>query len=56
MKHRMAVGASVALLLVGSVLAGETLKSGPQVGDHVPGPFNPLNINGGSAGQKVCQV
>ena len=56
MKQRIAVGALAALLLAGSVLAEEALKSGPEVGDRVPGPFSPLNINGASAGQKVCQV
>jgi len=57
MTNRIAVGTSVALvLLVGSVIAAETLKSGPQPGDMIPGPFNPLNVTGGNAGQKVCQV
>ena len=44
------------LLLVGGVLAGGTLKSGPQVGDKITTPFNPLNVNGDYAGKKVCQV
>ena len=56
MKHRIVIGASLALLLVSCVLGEETLKSGPQVGDQIPGPFHPLNINGASAGQKACQV
>jgi hypothetical protein len=57
MKHRMAIGASLGLmLLAGSVLAGETLKSGPQIGDKIFTPFNPLNLNGRAAGQKACQV
>jgi hypothetical protein len=30
------------------------LKSGPQVGATVPGPFHPLNVTGKSAGQKNC--
>ena len=34
-------------------LAGE-IKSGPQAGDKVPGPFHPLNVNGESAGEKAC--
>jgi hypothetical protein len=30
------------------------LKSGPQNGEKVPGPFHPLNINGEFAGKKNC--
>ncbi|MBY0527361.1 MAG: hypothetical protein K2R98_28455 [Gemmataceae bacterium] len=43
-------------LLAGSVLAAEPIKSGPKVGDDVPGSFNPLNITGADAGQKRCLV
>jgi hypothetical protein len=43
----------VALLLVGGV-AAEGVKSGPQVGEKVPGPFHPLNVTGEAAGQKNC--
>lgn len=57
MKHRFAVGGTLALvLLAGSLVAEETLKSGPQPGDRVPGPFNPLNVTGDNAGEKTCQV
>ena len=57
MKYCIAVGASAALvLLAGSIRAEESLKSGPQIGDKIVVPFSPLNINGASAGQKVCQV
>ena len=41
------------LMVVGFATAGE-LKSGPQVGDEVPGPFHPLNVTGESAGEKAC--
>lgn len=34
-------------------LAGE-IKSGPQAGEKLPGPFHPLNVNGESAGEKAC--
>ena len=30
------------------------VKSGPQSGEKVPGPFHPLNINGEYAGKKNC--
>ncbi len=43
----------MACVLVHSTFAGD-LKSGPQVGQAVPGPFHPLNCNGEGAGQKVC--
>ena len=42
-----------ALLLTVGVWAGE-LKSGPQVGKAVPGPFHPLNCTGENAGEKFC--
>jgi hypothetical protein len=44
----------VALLSSGMVMAG-SVKSGPQVGDKVPGPFKPLNVTGVEAGQAACQ-
>jgi hypothetical protein len=57
MNYRIVAGSSLVLaLLVGSLMASEKLKSGPQVGDNVPGPFNPLNVTGASAGEKACQV
>jgi hypothetical protein len=57
MKHRIAVSTSLALvLLAGSLVAAEALKSGPQPGQNVPGPFNPLNVTGKNAGTKTCQV
>jgi hypothetical protein len=57
MKPRMVVGASLAIALsMGALIAAETLKSGPQPGQNVPGPFNVLNINGSAAGSSNCQV
>jgi hypothetical protein len=57
MKFRMAAGATFACaLLLSSVWAAESLQSGPQAGDRVPGPFNPLNVTGDNAGTKTCQV
>jgi hypothetical protein len=46
--------AALALTVVLGVQAGDTLKSGPQVGKEVPGPFHPLNVTGESAGKKAC--
>ena len=57
MRYRTYLGASLAAaLLLGSVLAGDAPKSGPQAGDRIPGPFNPLNVTGDDAGQKRCLV
>jgi hypothetical protein len=51
---------TVAALLVASaafVYAGESLKSGPQVGENArPQPFTPLNINGPTPNEKQCLV
>jgi hypothetical protein len=41
-------------MLLTSAFAGGALKSGPQVGTDVPGPFHPLNVTGESAGKKAC--
>jgi hypothetical protein len=51
----LASGAALAgLLLVAGVFAEGTVKSGPQVGQEVPGPFHPLNVTGSQAGKKNC--
>lgn len=42
------------VLVAGFGSADEALKSGPQVGEQVPGPFHPLNVTGAKAGQKNC--
>jgi hypothetical protein len=55
--RRFAVGTfAVAVLAVAGAVAGEGLKSGPQVGTNIPGPFDVLNLNGPAAGEKNCQV
>jgi hypothetical protein len=51
----VATSALALVVLTGTLLAAEPLKSGPQVGEKVPGPFEPLNINGDNAGKKFCQ-
>ena len=53
MKTYLAVGLSLTLL-AGAVVAAGTIKSGPQVGEELAGPFHPLNINGAKAGEKNC--
>jgi hypothetical protein len=42
------------VVLMTGVYAGGALKSGPQTGQDVPGPFHPLNVTGESAGKKAC--
>jgi hypothetical protein len=41
-------------VLLAPAVAAEPLKSGPQAGEDLAGPFHPLNINGSKAGQKNC--
>jgi hypothetical protein len=53
--YRFAVAALLALgLVVGGAVAGEKLKSGPQEGEKLAGPFHPLNVTGEKAGEKNC--
>jgi hypothetical protein len=44
------------LALVAAFALAGTARSGPQVGDKVPGPFQPLNVTGPDAGKKSCLV
>src|SRR5688572_27079702 len=44
----------VGVAALGGVALAADLKSGPQVGEDVPGPFHPLNVNGEEAGKKAC--
>lgn len=41
-------------LVFGGVQAADQVKSGPQVGEELPGPFHPLNVTGEKAGEKFC--
>jgi hypothetical protein len=52
MVRKLLLAALVAF--TGSLAIAAELKSGPQSGEKLPGPFHPLNINGESAGQKAC--
>lgn len=49
------LGATLGLLVVACAQAGD-LKSGPQKGSTIPGPFHPLNVTGESAGEKACLI
>jgi|SRR5262245_34303237 len=45
----------LALILTAGVGAADAkVKSGPQVGEDLAGPFHPLNVNGKQAGKKHC--
>ena len=54
-RNLLACVTAVALLgFVGADEAKMDLKSGPQVGEKVPGPFEPMNVTGDKAGEKAC--
>jgi hypothetical protein len=54
---RAIVGAFALTLLVSTGgLAGDGLKSGPQVGSSKIPPFNPLHCSGAGEGGKACLV
>lgn len=60
MNHRLAMGASLAVvILCGYTIAGD-LKSGPQPGERIPGAFNVLNVcnaeRPSAVGKKTCLV
>ncbi|MFN4259925.1 MAG: hypothetical protein ACK4RK_11585 [Gemmataceae bacterium] len=57
MTNRIVMGSSLTMVLfLGGTLVADELKSGPQVGQTIPGAFNPLNVTGSDAGQKRCLV
>jgi hypothetical protein len=43
-----------AVVALSVAVAADAVKSGPQKGEDVPGPFHPLNVTGPSAGKKFC--
>ena len=56
MSQRLATTSAIAVVLaLGSAIAAD-VKSGPQVGDTIPGGFNVLNVTGPQAGKSNCQV
>jgi hypothetical protein len=54
MHKRYAAAVAFLVLAMAGAVAADALKSGPQTGDKVPGPFEPMNINGAHAGEKHC--
>jgi hypothetical protein len=44
------------VLLAGSAMAADDLKSGPQVGEGISGGFQILFVNGDQGGNKRCPV
>jgi hypothetical protein len=53
MKFRL-FAAAVAALALALPASAEHIKSGPQAGEKVPGPFHPVNITGEHKGEKFC--
>ena len=56
MSKHMLVGALALTAMVGIAAADNALKSGPQPGNNIPGPFHPLNLTGAKAGEKNSLV
>jgi len=57
MKTLRILALGLATALMASIVVaeeGKTVKSGPQKGEELAGPFHPLNINGAKAGEKNC--
>ena len=48
MIRKFLIAAPLVALVAGLAAASE-IKSGPQPGEKIPGPFTPLNINGDDA-------
>lgn len=46
--------AALAVCAVAGLAVAAELKSGPQAGEKLAGPFHPLNVNGDKAGTKAC--
>jgi hypothetical protein len=58
MTSRYAIGALGMTLLATACggVSGDGFKSGPQVGQIIPGPFHPINVTGDAAGKKNCLI
>lgn len=46
--------AAALVAVFGGFAVAADIKSGPQAGEKLAGPFHPLNVNGESAGKKAC--
>ena len=53
MKFRL-FAAAVAAAALTLPASAEHIKSGPQTGEKVPGPFHPVNVTGEHKGEKFC--
>ena len=56
MNRRLFMGALALTAMATIVVADDALKSGPQTGTNIPGPFHPTNLTGAQAGKKHCLV
>jgi len=62
MQRLMLITSCASFVMLGHALARESpesrvgLRSGPQVGESIPGVFNPLNVTGPGAGLRICQI
>jgi hypothetical protein len=56
MSRRVFSGAFALAVVSTIAMAGDALKSGPQTGKQLPGPFHPTNVTGAQAGKKHCLV
>jgi hypothetical protein len=52
--HRFLLSASIVFLSLSLAVAGDPVKSGPQAGEELPGPFEPFHVTGENAGEKAC--
>jgi hypothetical protein len=53
-KFAIVTGSLLTLTAFVGMAPAEPVKSGPQPGQKVPGPFHPLHVTGPDAGNQVC--
>src|SRR5260370_37872992 len=53
-KGLLAIAILGSAMLMAVAQPTSVVKSGPKVGEEVPGPFHPLNVTGANAGKKAC--